>query len=66
MNLNRRFVSFAAAALLAAAFVVPSRAQVGQGLIDFNTASEAQLTGLPHMTPALVGRITADGLAVSR
>jgi DNA uptake protein ComE-like DNA-binding protein len=40
---------------LATALVVaaPARAQVGQGLLDFNTASEQQITSLPHMTPAI-------------
>lgn len=28
-------------------------AQVAKGLVDINTASEAELIGLPHMTPAL-------------
>jgi DNA uptake protein ComE-like DNA-binding protein len=34
-------------------------AQVGQGLLDANTATEAQLTGLPHMTPAVVKGLIA-------
>ena len=36
-------------------------AQVGKGLLDANTATEAQLTGLPHMTPAI-----AKGLVAKR
>jgi DNA uptake protein ComE-like DNA-binding protein len=40
--------------ILAAAVVVDADAQVGSGLIDPNVASEQQLTGLPHMTPAIV------------
>jgi DNA uptake protein ComE-like DNA-binding protein len=50
--------------LMAAALAVgilsssPS-AQVGQGLLDANTATEAQLTGLPHMTPAIVKGLIA-------
>jgi DNA uptake protein ComE-like DNA-binding protein len=30
------------------------RAQVGAGLLDANIASEQQLTGLPHLSPAIV------------
>lgn len=30
-----------------------AQAQVGKGLIDPNSASDQQLSGLPHMTPAL-------------
>jgi len=45
--------------LTAAAFalivcVAHAREQVGKGLLDANTATEAQLTGLPNVTPALV------------
>ena len=43
-------------AIAAVAIVVShssASAQVGKGLIDPNTASEPQLTGLPHMTPAI-------------
>ena len=35
------------------AFVAPASGQVGKGLLDANTATEAQLTGLPNMTPAI-------------
>ena len=49
------------------ATLAPVRAQVGSGLIDPNIASEAQLTGLPHMTPAIVkslmGRRPFAGIA---
>lgn len=34
-------------------------AQVGKGLLDANTATEAQLTGLPGMTPAIVKAMVA-------
>ena len=37
-----------------------SQAQVGAGLLDPNIATEAQLTGLPHMTPAIVKTIIAQ------
>jgi DNA uptake protein ComE-like DNA-binding protein len=35
------------------AFAAPTSGQVGKGLLDPNTATEAQLTGLPNMTPAI-------------
>jgi len=38
---------------------LPLQAQVGKGLIDPNVASEAELTALPHMTPALVKDLLA-------
>ena len=34
-------------------------AQVGKGLVDFNSAPEQQLSGLPHMTPAIAKAIVA-------
>ena len=50
----------------AAAFVVvlalasmPIAGQVGSGLLDLNTVPEAQLSGLPHLTPAIVKEILA-------
>jgi len=50
----------------AAAFVVtlalasmPIAGQVGSGLLDLNTAPEAQLGGLPHLAPAIVKEILA-------
>jgi DNA uptake protein ComE-like DNA-binding protein len=55
------FVSTLAGALVG--FVVfggPVRSQVGQGLMDFNTATAEQLAALPHMTPAAVKAVT-DG-----
>jgi DNA uptake protein ComE-like DNA-binding protein len=55
------FVSTLAGALVG--FVVfggPVRGQVGQGLMDFNTATAEQLAALPHMTPAAVKAVT-DG-----
>ena len=41
------------AAVAIAVLNSPASAQVGKGLLDPNTASEAQLTGLPHVTPAV-------------
>jgi DNA uptake protein ComE-like DNA-binding protein len=55
------FVSTLAGALVA--FVVfggPVRGQVGQGLMDFNTATAEQLAALPHMSAAAVKAVT-DG-----
>lgn len=43
-----------AAAALAAMMTASTPAQVGKGLLDANTASEAQLGGVPHLTPAIV------------
>jgi DNA uptake protein ComE-like DNA-binding protein len=52
-----RFVAFALALLLAA----PALAQVGksQGVVDANTISEADLTKLPGMTPAIAKAMLA-------
>jgi DNA uptake protein ComE-like DNA-binding protein len=47
-----RTSAIAVAALLA--FAVVASAQVGKGILDFNTASQQELTALPHMTPAIV------------
>ena len=53
-----RYHPAALAAILVAAlaFVVvsPLGAQVGKGIADVNTASEADLSAMPHMTPAIV------------
>jgi DNA uptake protein ComE-like DNA-binding protein len=49
----------AAALLLALVLAAPAVAQVGKGLIDFNTATEQQLSALPHMTPAIVKAVVA-------
>lgn len=59
MSRMRSFLLMTAAVFAIAAIVAPARAQVGKGLIDPNVASEAQLTGLPHMTPAIVKAVTA-------
>jgi len=48
------------AGLVTATMVVlamPARAQVGSGIQDVNTATEAQLTALPHMTAAIAASI---------
>ena len=52
-----RFVAFALALLLAA----PGVAQVGKslGVVDANTISEADLTKLPGMTPAIAKAVVA-------
>jgi DNA uptake protein ComE-like DNA-binding protein len=52
-----RFVAFALALLLAA----PALAQVGKslGVVDANTISEAELTKLPGMTPAIAKALIA-------
>ncbi len=52
-----RLVAFTLALLLAA----PALAQVGksQGVVDANTISEADLTKLPGMTPAIATALTA-------
>jgi DNA uptake protein ComE-like DNA-binding protein len=49
----------AAALLLALVLAAPAVAQVGKGLIDVNTATEQQLSALPHMTPAIVKAVVA-------
>lgn len=42
--------------ILALAVILPStvKGQVGQGLLDLNTATEAQLSGVPGLSPAVV------------
>jgi DNA uptake protein ComE-like DNA-binding protein len=52
----RRISLIVTAAVLGLALVTGSRAaaQVGKGLLDLNSATEQQLTALPHMTPAIV------------
>ena len=37
-----------------------ARAQVGQGLLDANSAPEQALGALPHMTPAIVQAMVAQ------
>jgi DNA uptake protein ComE-like DNA-binding protein len=39
------------------AFAPAADAQVGKGLMDLNTASEKDLLGLPHMTPAITKQV---------
>ena len=63
MNLPAGFRHTCAGLGLAAALVIPSAltAQVGasQGVLDPNVAGEAEMTALPHMTPALAKGIVA-------
>ncbi len=42
--------------ILALAVILPStvKGQVGQGLLDLNTATEAQLSGVPGLSPAVI------------
>jgi DNA uptake protein ComE-like DNA-binding protein len=52
--------AMAALAVTAALVVgVPASAQVGKGLVDFNTAPADELGKLPHLTPAIVKAIVA-------
>jgi DNA uptake protein ComE-like DNA-binding protein len=61
MNAQRTLsVLVAAVATLTMAMAMPVRAQVGSGLLDLNTATEAQLTALPHMTPAVVSGLMSQ------
>lgn len=55
MPLLRRALATAMLALAPVALT----AQVGTGLIDPNVATEAQLTALPHLTPAIVKDLLA-------
>lgn len=56
----RRMTQFAAALVVALTLAsTPATGQVGSGLVDLNSAPEAQLTGLPHLTAALVKEILA-------
>lgn len=52
---------FRAAALLAAFVALPLQAQVGksQGVLEANTAPEAEIAKLPHMTPELAKALVA-------
>ena len=56
-----RLLGAMAAVAVAAAIVagVPAAAQVGKGLVDFNTAPAEELGKLPHITPAIVKTIVA-------
>jgi len=57
MRMRQRLTVVVSAAVLAATLVLPVRAQVGTGLLDVNTATDVQLSGLPHMTPAIVASL---------
>jgi DNA uptake protein ComE-like DNA-binding protein len=54
----RRSRTASCAAGLAAAVLIagapPATAQVAPGLLDFNTAAEAELLAVPHLTPGVV------------
>lgn len=54
MTSRHAFRAAAAAFVLVAVTALPARAQVGKGLLDLNVATEAELTALPNMTPAIV------------
>ena len=56
----KKLLQFGAAfvALLALASL-PAAGQVGSGLLDLNTVPEAQLSALPHLTPAIVKEVLA-------
>jgi DNA uptake protein ComE-like DNA-binding protein len=60
MNVTH-IVRLVGATTLAVAFALgtPVRGQVGTGLLDLNTATEAQLTALPHMTAAMTASVIA-------
>ncbi|MEQ1573818.1 MAG: hypothetical protein ABL993_06180 [Vicinamibacterales bacterium] len=45
--------------MLLALLPSPARAQVGTGILDANTVAEAQLAGLPGMTPAVAKALVA-------
>jgi DNA uptake protein ComE-like DNA-binding protein len=49
----------AGALALALVLSASASAQVGKGLVDFNSAPEKELSGLPNMTPAIVKAIVA-------
>jgi len=49
-----RSTVLAAGLTAAAGLVTPAAAQVGQGLLDFNTASAQDLAGVTNLTPAIV------------
>jgi DNA uptake protein ComE-like DNA-binding protein len=51
--------TFAVLLLVLISFSWSAQAQVGKGLLDPNVASEAELTALPHMTPAIVKELMA-------
>jgi len=53
-------MQFAAAFAMALALAsAPVSGQVGSGLLDLNSAPEAQLSGLPYLSPAIVKEILA-------
>ena len=61
MTKKMSWTSWVGAALLAVAMTAGVSAQVGksQGVVDVNTAAEADLAGFPHMTPAIAKALAA-------
>jgi DNA uptake protein ComE-like DNA-binding protein len=59
MTGHSTFIRFAAACALVLVAATTAPAQVGKGLLDPNVATEKDLAGLPHMTPALVKAMLA-------
>jgi DNA uptake protein ComE-like DNA-binding protein len=63
--MTRRILTRTLSALAVVALIVghltPAAAQVGasKGVVDANTAPEAALLGMPHMTPAIVSALVA-------
>ena len=56
----KKLMQFAAAFVGAIALaLLPVAGQVGTGLLDLNSVPEAQLSTLPHLTPAIVKEIIA-------
>ena len=61
MNWKHALVTLAAACAVAVTLATGTHAQVGKslGVIDANTATEAALLKMPHMTPAIVKNLIA-------
>ena len=56
----KKLLQFGAAFVAVVALAsLPAAGQVGSGLLDLNTVPEAQLSALPHLTPAIVKEILA-------
>jgi len=61
MNWKHALITLAAACAVVVALVTGTHAQVGKslGVVDANTATEAALLKMPHMTPAIVKNLIA-------